>query len=293
MKEVIIVDDHSTDETREIIASIAKQTKSSIAIKLFNNPKKGACSARNHAFQQAKGNFIQWLDADDILSAGKIASQLEVLQQTPNGLAVCEWQRFDAMTGADYPREHFWVQPNRSFTPISWISQNPMTIPACWLGSKSIFEKTGSWDESLALNQDGEYFTRAASKAEIILTSNQIKVKYRSGLENSTSRITESKIPSLFKTSISYEQVLRSISDGQEADLAIANHYQRFIYRSYPFHPQLLTQAKRKLSGLPSPNIQPDMLLSPASRILGTLFGWCFVVKLRLIRNRLQQQTQK
>ena len=173
---------------------------------------------------------------------------------------------------------------SKIYTPVAWIRQNPMTIPACWLGSRSLFEKAGPWDESLELNQDGEYFTRAASKARGILTSNQIRVKYRSGLQDSVSRITEFKIPSLFQTTLSYERVLRSISDGKETDIAIANHYQRFIYRAYPHHSQLLNQAKRKLRELPSPIVQPDMLLSPTSRILGTLFGWRLIVKLRILK---------
>ena len=50
---------------------------------LEDNPTKGACAARNHALSLAKGDAIQWLDADDLLGEGKLEGTLELLEQNP------------------------------------------------------------------------------------------------------------------------------------------------------------------------------------------------------------------
>ena len=63
--ECIIVDDHSTDNSVEIINNYCEKYPGKI--KLFTNPKKGACSARNTAFEKCKGEYVKFLDADDAL----------------------------------------------------------------------------------------------------------------------------------------------------------------------------------------------------------------------------------
>jgi glycosyltransferase involved in cell wall biosynthesis len=78
-KEIIVVDDGSRDET----LSVARQFTSS-DVSVVTQANLGASAARNHALSLSHGDYIQWLDADDLLCPSKIAKQMEVTQQLRN-----------------------------------------------------------------------------------------------------------------------------------------------------------------------------------------------------------------
>ena len=70
--EVIIVDDGSRDSTLEI----ARRFESA-RVKVVAQENRGAAAARNRALSLAQGDYIQWLDADDLLAPDKISEQLK------------------------------------------------------------------------------------------------------------------------------------------------------------------------------------------------------------------------
>ena len=76
-----MINDHSEDDTRGVVERFQAEHPD-FQIILEDNPTKGACSARNHALSLAKGDAIQWLDADDLLGEGKLEAQLELLNKT-------------------------------------------------------------------------------------------------------------------------------------------------------------------------------------------------------------------
>lgn len=71
-KEIIVVDDESKDSTLEIARSYASPD-----VHVTTQDNCGASSARNRALSLARGDYIQWLDADDLLAPDKISMQLE------------------------------------------------------------------------------------------------------------------------------------------------------------------------------------------------------------------------
>ena len=91
--EIIVVDDHSTDDTPNVFKAVQRQHPDFSWI-WATNPKKGACSARNHALDLSQCDFIQWLDADDLLGPGKIDAQLRALEQSKRSLATCPFRPF-------------------------------------------------------------------------------------------------------------------------------------------------------------------------------------------------------
>ena len=71
--EIIVVDDGSTDGSLVIAQRYEAEHDN---IKVLTQPNSGATRARNLAFEHAKGEYIQYLDADDLMSSNKIASQM-------------------------------------------------------------------------------------------------------------------------------------------------------------------------------------------------------------------------
>src|ERR1700759_5289416 len=71
--EVIVVDDGSTDDSWKVIQSFRGR------ITALTGPNRGACHARNRAFEHSIGEYIQFFDADDKLELKKIEKQLPLL----------------------------------------------------------------------------------------------------------------------------------------------------------------------------------------------------------------------
>src|SRR5438105_1387389 len=85
--EVIVVDDGSTDDSAAIVEREFAQAK------LIRTPNRGASHARDTGTQAASGDYIQYLDADDLLAPGKIAVQLRALEESGAEVAYGDWQR--------------------------------------------------------------------------------------------------------------------------------------------------------------------------------------------------------
>src|SRR5438309_9767392 len=88
-KEIIAVDDGSTDRSREVLESFGAQ------IRIIEQENRGSSAARNRALNKAQGEFIQFLDADDLLARNKIEVQMQRLASAPQGsVASGAWGRF-------------------------------------------------------------------------------------------------------------------------------------------------------------------------------------------------------
>ena len=72
VEEIIVVDDHSSDNTTDVFQQVALKHPN-FQWRSATNPGNGACSARNHALRISKGTFLQWLDADDILGTETVS----------------------------------------------------------------------------------------------------------------------------------------------------------------------------------------------------------------------------
>jgi len=80
--EVIVVDDGSTDETKKGVASFIKdQSRAGIQIHYIDQPNQGQSAARNRGIKEAKGEWIAFLDSDDLWLPGKLERQVEALRQ--------------------------------------------------------------------------------------------------------------------------------------------------------------------------------------------------------------------
>ena len=88
--ELIVIDDHSSDNSLSIASTFVNQ-----AVKVKKNKAQGAAAARNYGIELAKGDYVQFMDADDLLAPEKIESQIELLKNYPPGtIASCGWGRF-------------------------------------------------------------------------------------------------------------------------------------------------------------------------------------------------------
>lgn len=279
-REVIVVDDGSTDGS----AAIARRYASS-GVKLITQAHRGASAARNTALAVASGEFIQYLDADDLLAPDKVALQIVHAMEAQEHFAFCgTWTRFH-LSPAD---ADFTAQPLCADLPsVDWLvlklEQNRMMHPAAWLIPRSIVDATGPWNESLSLDDDGEYFTRAVLAAKGVRCCHEAISYYRSGLSRS---LSDSQSETAWESAwyareLSIQQLLAA-EDSVRTRHAAATAFQRFIYESYPRVPAFRAEAARRIQQLGGSHLLPEG--GPFFQFARRILGWRLAKRLQLRR---------
>ena len=179
--EILILDDGSRDNTY----NIAKEYESN-KVKVFTQENTGACGARNNLLSKAQGDFIQWLDSDDILDRDKIGTQMKVYQDVDSSktfLTSSFGTFFHNIKRAKFEKNSLW----QDLTPIDWMlnkfTDNVWINPTAWLVERSLTEKGGKWEEKIARSgdDDGEYMCRIIKNADLVKFVGEAKCYYRIG----------------------------------------------------------------------------------------------------------------
>ena len=176
-KEIIVVDDGSKDHTAEVARGFE-----SYGVKVVVQRNQGASAARNHAFELSSGQYIQWLDADDLLAPDKIEKQMELVMQgqSRKTLLSSSWgHSMYSPNAAKFEPSPLWCD----LSPQEWLMRkmqfNVFMQTSTWLVSRELTEAAGPWDVRLLGDDDGEYFCRVLLASEGVRFVQESRVYYR------------------------------------------------------------------------------------------------------------------
>lgn len=149
--EIIVIDDGSTDNSLEIIKSYGER----IIWESFPE-NQGGCYARNRGFAISKGEYIQFLDADDYILPEKISRQVDFLEVTKSDVVYGDWRHQLHFPDGTNILEEIKISGHQEDILESLIA-NWWTAVASILYTRSVVENSGGWDESLAIVQDKDF----------------------------------------------------------------------------------------------------------------------------------------
>ncbi len=159
--EIIIIDDGSTDGTPGLIGHLGSD------IVTAHQPQRGPAAARNHGLTLAHGEFIAFLDADDLWPTDKLHSQINRLREDPS---------LDVVLGRVQP-----IQSDDMIVPEDQDMVSP--VVTVQVGSavfrRAIFQRVGIFDETLYFSEDHDWFLRAREQHVRLAVMAQVTLLYR------------------------------------------------------------------------------------------------------------------
>jgi glycosyltransferase involved in cell wall biosynthesis len=163
--EIIVVDDGSTDDTMVVVSSISA---GDARIRVLSGEHKGVSSARNIGVRAASGQYITFLDSDDICPPGRIARQAQRLAGRPDAAAVIgETLLFEELTKDLQPA------PGTRYLQIFTVMLH------CALFHRDVFDRLGLFDETLSFSEDFDFFLRLAEAEMPLVVETEIASLYR------------------------------------------------------------------------------------------------------------------
>jgi len=271
-KEIIVVDDGSKDGTSDVARRFASKE-----VVVVSKENEGAAATRNHALRLSQGDYIQWLDADDLLAPDKIERQLAARPEDDSQriLLSSPWAYFNYRTDrARFEPTSLWVD----LTPVEWLlrkmGENLHMQTATWLTSRQLANDAGSWDTRLLSDDDGEYFCRVLRASKGTRFVREAKVYYRVTPSNRLSQIgmSDKKKVAMVVSMKLHIEYLRSLENSERVRKACLIYLQNWLENFYPERPDLVAELQALATELQGRLEKPRLRWKYAW--MKPIFGW-------------------
>lgn len=277
--EIVVVDDGSTDETAKIINKYKEQHQNIIYV---YQPNQGCSFAKNTALEYINGDFVQYLDADDVLSLDKIELQIEAIYDDQDAIAVCKTVVFEWLDCIDPDNDidtKFLCSTN---DPLSFLlnlyginGRDGMIQPNAFLVPRKIINDVNGWDTSISPSpdEDGEYFCRVIlNSSRIVFTEGINYYRKISSIDSLSKKKTFEYAQGALKSILLKKQHVLKKIDSQPVRKMFAFHLAKCAYVYGVFYPSILKNIYMEIDALgfeKVPNLNFDGRFGFFSKWLG------------------------
>lgn len=225
--ELIIINDGSQDATLEIISKIQD-----CRLKIFSFENAGANVSRNRGLKYAVGNFVSFLDADDLWTPEKLASQLEALQTNPQAAVAYSWTNCIDEKGEFLRRGSYIAATGNIYSQL--LLTNFLENGSNPLMRKEAVIAVGGFDESLTAGQDWDMYLRLAANYHFVAVPSP-QILYRISANSLSTNLVRQEAACLIVIERAFEQAPERLH--YLKPYSLGNIYKYLLYKSLEISP--------------------------------------------------------
>lgn len=227
--EIIVINDGSQDETLEIVKSIQDPR-----LKVFSYPNAKQAASRNRGFSHSTGEFIAFLDADDLWTSDKLEAQLKALQETPEAAVAYSWSHCIDETGkflreASHSTSSGDVYAKLLLCDFLDNGSNPL------IRRQALIE-VGGFDESLPPAEDWDMWLRLAARYHFVAVPHP-HILYRQSPASASANLRRMASACERVIELGFERAPASLQHLKRH--SFANLYKYLVYRCFEWFPTL------------------------------------------------------
>ncbi len=175
--ELLIVDDQSEDNTRAVVESFQQNDP---RVRYLLNPRKGQSPARNHGLKHAKGEYIAFLDDDDVSFPHRFESQMGAIKESGCNFLVSGYQVRDRQSQKILSEHKLDLKAAGA------------SFPSRWMIRKSLLDRVGGFDEDFPSMTDAEVSYKINEIEAFTLHDDIVTIIYHT--PGSVSRVTPNAV---------------------------------------------------------------------------------------------------
>lgn len=269
--EVVVVDDGSNDGTAKLTKSIDDHR-----LRLIRQSNGGQSQAINRGVEESRGRFIKLVDADDWINPGHLERQFHSLDGTKDVLSACGWGYFVEAPANTRARPE---ATDRDYDdPLEWLVDS-LTLDEGmmggwkWLIPRTVWERSGGYDEQLSLNNDFDFSIRLLLASQGVRFAKGAIYAYRKGVSGALSgSVGRRAMESAFRTTEAGCATLLAREDSLRIRKICADRWQFWLFKFYPEFPDLANGAEQQIRALGGSSLQ--MGGGRLMRMLEPWIGW-------------------
>jgi len=220
--ELIVINDGSQDGTLSVINNIQDQR-----IKVFSYPNAGQPASRNRGISLAVGDYISFIDADDIWKPDKLEAQLKALQDNPQAAVAYSWTEWIDESGQLLGRGSYITENGDVFTQL--VLNDFVANGSNPLIRRQVFTTVGEFDESLTNAHDWDMWLRIAAKYQFVAVPSP-QILYRKSAGSMSANVWGMEASSLRVIEKAFAQTPTSLQELKHK--SIGNRYKYLTYKS-------------------------------------------------------------
>ncbi|MBE9228370.1 glycosyltransferase [Phormidium sp. LEGE 05292] len=226
--ELIVINDGSKDATLDIVSRIQDER-----LKVFSYPNSGVAESRNRGISQARGEFISFIDADDLWTPDKLETQLKALQENPQAAVAYSWTKCIDESGEMSRRGSHISDAGDVYAKLLLIDfiengSNPLI-------RRQALNEVGNFDQSVVPSEDRDMWLRLAARYHFVCVPTA-QILYRQSSNSASANVVKQEIASVKVIEKAFNQVPESLQHLKRH--SIGNIYKGLTFKALEGKPQ-------------------------------------------------------
>lgn len=218
--ELIIVNDGSTDKSGEFAEEFARHDS---RIKVFHQDNEGAPAARNRGWNKSNGEYIVFMDSDDILTMNALETQVKEIIKCRCDVVYGDWKyivhRLNRIKISGICHQDLHMNPLVSLLRLKWTACFSYMVSRRILGRQP-------WDEIIKVYQDFDYIINIIKTGDVMAYNNNVVGYYRIHSSLQISRNSDNvRVSSLEHILKKLERRKEELNECERYEVAALYHY--------------------------------------------------------------------